>query len=118
MTIDWSKMENISESSLKKWRKNRTISRIEIADNLLALGFLDEDQAEELTGHNLPEPLNDLTNNLPDGIRQKARRVIRGASQFDRTHPMWEFAPNPPYDETTIDLIFGYDENEIESDPE
>ena len=115
MTIDWSKMENIRESSLQKWRNARTISRIEIIDNLMALEILDEDEAEEFSGHSLPEPLSALTNELPDGIRQQARRLLRGASQFDRNHPMWLYAPNPPYDETTLDLIFGYDENATDS---
>ena len=107
MSIDWSRkttpMSRAAER-LANWRASTTRSRLEIAESLIALGILTEDEAEEFCGHQLPKPLRDMTNDLPPEVRGQARRMLRGASQFDRNHPMWEHAP---YDAQTVDAIFG-----------
>ena len=64
------------------------------------------DEAEDFFGHQLPKPLRDMTNELPPEVPRQARRTLRGTSQFDRAHPMWEHAP---YDAETVDAIFGRD---------
>ena len=105
--IDWDKKvtpEDREAERLAQWRANTTRSRLEIAEALISLEILTEDEAEEFCGHQLPKPLRDMTNELPPEVRGQARRTLRGASQFDRAHPMWEHAP---YDAETVDAIFG-----------
>ena len=107
MSIDWTKKttpESRAAERLTEWRASITRSRLEIAESLIALGILTEDEAEEFSGHQIPKPLDDMTKALPKEVRKQARRMLRGASQFDRAHPMWEHAP---YDTETVDAIFG-----------
>jgi len=107
MTIDWTKKvtpEQREKEKLDNWRNNARRSRLEITEALIELGILTEDEAEEFSGHQLPKPLSDMTNDLPPEVRGKARRALRAASQFNRNHPMWEHAP---YDAETVDKIFG-----------
>ena len=109
MSIDWSRKttpESREAERLANWRASTTRSRLEIAESLIALDILTEDEAEEFSGHQLPKPLDDMTKALPKEISKQARRMLRGASQFDRAHPMWEHAP---YDADTVDAIFGRD---------
>ena len=109
MSIDWSRKttpESREAERLAQWRAGTTRSRLEIAESLIALGILTEDEAEEFCGHQRPKPLRDMTNELPPEVRGQARRTLRSASQFDRAHPMWEHAP---YDADTVDAIFGRD---------
>ena len=106
MSIDWTKKttpESREAERLEKWRESTTRSRLEIAESLITLNILTEDEAEEFCGHQLPKPLRDMTQELPSQIRGQARRMLRGASQFDRNHPMWEHAP---YDDEMVDAIF------------
>ena len=109
MSIDWSRKttpESRAAERLAQWRANTTRSRLEIAEALISLEILTEDEAEDFCGHQLPKPLRDMTQELPPEVQGQARRTLRGASQFDRAHPMWEHAP---YDAETVDAIFGRD---------
>ena len=107
MTIDWTKKttpESREAERLENWRSSQSCSRVQMTEALLALEILaDEDEAEEFAGHDLPKSLEDMTNDLPEEIRKKARRVLKGENRFRRDDEIWGHSP---FDDETIDQLF------------
>ena len=107
MTIDWTKKttpEDREAERLENWRSSQSCSRVQMTEALLELEILaDEDEAEEFAGHDLPKSLEDMTNDLPEEIRKKARRVLKGENRFRRDDEIWGHSP---FDDETIDQLF------------
>ena len=105
--IDWDKKvtpEDREAARLENWRSSQSCSRVQMTEALLALEILaDEDEAEEFAGHDLPQSLEDMTNALPEDIRKKARRILKGENRFHRKGEIWGYSP---FDDETVDALF------------
>jgi hypothetical protein len=65
------------------------ISDRQFAQGLAAAGMISEAEAEEWVGPGIvPAVLLALVEGLPDGGRFAARMLLRGATSFERSHPL------------------------------
>ena len=44
-----------------------------------------------------------MTNDLPEDIRKKARRILKGENRFHRKGEIWGHSP---FDDETVDALF------------
>lgn len=67
------------------------ISDRQFAHGLALAGLISEIEAEEWVGPGtVPGALMAFVNTLPDGQRFAARMLLKGATQFERAHPLTE----------------------------
>ncbi len=69
----------------------KIISDRQFAQGLAVAGLITEAEAEDWVGPGtVPDVLLNLINSLPEEVRFAARMLLRGATQFERSHPLTE----------------------------
>jgi len=91
-----------------RFREIGTASRIDITEALIAEGILTETEAEAFAGHELPQPLLDMVDQMPAEMQRPARRRLKAASTFHRSEPMWSEVPEAIMTPEQIDRLHGF----------
>lgn len=83
------------------------ISDRQFAQGLATQGMITEQEAEDWVGPGVvPAAMLALVNKLPEGQRFSARMLLRGATKFQRAHPLVEVIAtlhNPPISSAQLD---------------